>query len=119
MADVQTVADWTTQVAQWMEQGGLIVAELRGMVGECDKTQRELAALQQRYAVLEQECATLRRAVDQLTDQIQRARHEHAETAEWFSTVMLEAAARLKGTRFLTAGVEDVPPPLPDNLPVA
>ncbi len=115
-ADVQMVADWTTQVAQWIDQGGMIVEEMRGIVSECDKSKRDLVSIQQRYEDLQKECEALRTEVHRLTAQVERAQSEHAETAEWFSTVMLEAATRLRGTQ-LVARAKDVPQTAPDNVP--
>ena len=82
------------RMIRWMEESPTIFEGVRRILQEYDQC-RELAGVAQvEQARLQQNCDALREEVRQLQAELRRLQKERAESAQWFATMMREAAAR-------------------------
>jgi predicted RNase H-like nuclease (RuvC/YqgF family) len=83
-------------VFRWMEEGPTVLAGIRCIVQEDANLKRIVEATQKECERLRQECEQLRAEISRLTAGTERLQKERAETAQWFTAMMNEAAARLR-----------------------
>jgi len=87
------------QLVQWMEEGRSVLEILQKILHDCDHL-REVAEVAQKDSErLQGDCEQLRAEVSRLKEDSERVQRERAETAQWFSTMMSEAASRLRFER--------------------
>ena len=84
------------QVIRWMEEGPAVFEGVRRMQRECVQFKVVAEAAQKECQRLQQNCEELREEVRRLQAEAERLRTERAETAQWFSTMIKETAARLR-----------------------
>jgi len=95
MTSVMVGAEWA-QVIRWMEEGHTVFESAQRLLHECDQLQEATEAAQMECARLQSECEQLRAEVSRLTAEGERAHKERAETAQWFTTMLNQAASRLR-----------------------
>ena len=83
------------QIIRWMEEGRTILEIIVRLLNDADQLKVAADAAQKENERLRYECDQLRREVNQLTADHERSKKERAEIAQWFSSVMSEAASRL------------------------
>lgn len=98
MASVLVGAEWE-QLVQWMEQGRSVLEILQKILHDCDHLREVAEAAQKDNERLQRDCEQLRAEVSRLTEDSERLQREGAETAQWFATMMGEAASRLRFER--------------------
>jgi len=81
---------------RWMEEGPAVFGEVRRMQRECAQVKVVAEAAQKECERLQQQCEALREDVRRLHVEIERVRTERAETAQWFTAMIKETAARLR-----------------------
>jgi hypothetical protein len=91
------------RVIRWMEDSPTVFENVRRMLHEYDQAKEAARAAQTDRERLQQHCEALREEIRQLQAEVKHLQKERAESAQWFATVMREAAAR-----FLI-----MPPPAP------
>jgi hypothetical protein len=84
------------QVLRWMEDGPAVFEEVRRMQRECAQVKVVAKAAQTDCERLQQQCEALREEVRRLQAETARVRTERAETAQWFTAMIKETAARLR-----------------------
>ena len=84
------------QVIRWMEEGPAVFEGVRRMQRECVQFKVVAEAAQKESGRLQQNCEELREEVRRLQAEAERLRTERAETAQWFSAMIKETAARLR-----------------------
>lgn len=82
------------RVIRWMEESPKIFEGLRQILHDHDQCREAVGAAQAERARFEQHCEALREEVRQLQAELKRLQKERAESAQWFATMMQEAAAR-------------------------
>ncbi len=83
------------QVIRWMEDGRNILEIIVKLLNDADQLKVTADAAQKENDRLRYECDELRGQVNQLHADRERSKKERAEIAQWFSSVMSEAASRL------------------------
>jgi len=83
------------QIVRWMEEGRNILEIIVKLLNDADQLKVAADAAQQENERLRYECDQLRGEVNQLRADYDRSKKERAEIAQWFSSVMSEAASRL------------------------
>ena len=81
---------------RWMEEGPAVFEGVRQLLRERSQFKVVAEAAQTDCARLQQQCEALREEVRRLTVETERVRPERTETAQWFSAMIKEAAARLR-----------------------
>lgn len=82
-------------VVRWMEEGRNILEVIVKLLNDSDQFKAAADAAQKESERLRHECEQLRGEVNQLKADHERGKKERAEIAQWFSSVMSEAASRL------------------------
>jgi hypothetical protein len=82
------------RVIRWMEESPTVFESVRRILQEYDQCREMVGAGQAERARLQQHCEALREEVRQLQTELRRLQKERAESAQWFATVMREAASR-------------------------
>jgi len=83
------------QVVRWMEEGRTILEIVVKLLNESDQLKAAADAARKENERLKYECEQVRGEVNQLKADYERGKKERAEIAQWFSSVMSEAASRL------------------------
>ena len=83
------------QIVRWMEEGRNILEIIVKLLNDADQLKVAADAAQRENERLRYECDQLRGEVNQLNADQERSKKERAEIAQWFSSVMSEAASRL------------------------
>ena len=83
------------QIVRWMEEGRNILEIIVKLLNDADQLKVAADAAKQENERLRYECDQLRGEVNQLRADYDRSKKERAEIAQWFSSVMSEAASRL------------------------
>ncbi|MBS1115896.1 MAG: hypothetical protein H6Q87_280 [candidate division NC10 bacterium] len=83
------------QIIRWMEEGRNILEIIVKLLNDADQLKMAADATQKENERLRYECDQLRREVNELHADHERSKKERAEIAQWFSSVMSEAASRL------------------------
>ena len=84
------------RVIRWMEEGQAVLDSVRGMLHERTQLKMVAEVTQKEGERLRQEGDQLRAEVSRLTAETERLRTERADTAQWFTALMKEAASRLR-----------------------
>jgi len=84
------------QVIRWMEEGRSVLESVQRLLHECDQFKGAAEAAQKECARLQGECEQLRAEISRLTADGERAQKERAETAQWFTAMLNQAASRLR-----------------------
>jgi len=84
------------QVLRWMEEGPTALAGIRCIVQEGTNLKRIAEATLKDCERLRHECEQLRAEVSRLTAETARLHKERADTTQWFTAMMKEAASRLR-----------------------
>ena len=84
------------QVLRWMEEGPTALAGIRCIVHEGTNLKRIAEATLKECERLRHEGDQLRAEVSRLTAETERLQKERADTAQWFTAMMKEAASRLR-----------------------
>jgi hypothetical protein len=84
------------EVLRWLEDGPTALAGIRCIVDEGTNLKRIAEAALKDCERLRQEGDQLRAAVSRLTAETARLHKERADTAQWFTATMKEAASRLR-----------------------
>ena len=84
------------QVVRWMEEGRSVLEGVHRILHECDQFKGAAEAAQKECERLQHECEQLRAETIRLKADNERGQRERAETAQWFTTMMNEAASRLR-----------------------
>jgi hypothetical protein len=84
------------QVLRWMEESPAIFEGVRQLLRERSQFKVVAEAAQTESERLRQQCEALREEIRRLTVETERLRTERAETAQWFSAMIRETAARLR-----------------------
>jgi len=84
------------QVVRWMEEGRSVLESVHRILHECDQFKGVAEAAQKECKQLKLECDQLRAEISQLKTDNERGQKERAETAQWFTAMMNEAASRLR-----------------------
>jgi len=82
------------RVLRWMEDSPAVFKGVRQILDERDQLKEAAGAAQKECQRLRQHCDALREEVRQLQTELQRLQKERAESAQWFATMIREAAAR-------------------------
>jgi len=82
------------RVLQWMEDGATIFEHVRRLLHEYDQATEAARVAQTDRERLLQQCEALREEARQLHAELGRLQKERAEAAQWFATMLREAAAR-------------------------
>ena len=88
----------TEQVIRWMEDSPKVFDGVRRILDACDQAAEAARAAQADRERLFQQCEALREQVRQLHAELARLQKERTEAAQWFATMMQEAAARFPTT---------------------
>lgn len=83
---------------RWMADSPAVFENVRRMLQAYDDAMRAARAAQTDQERLQQHCDALREELRQLQAEVKRLRTERAEAAQWFATMMREAAARFPVT---------------------
>ena len=86
------------RVLQWMEDGAVVVEHVRRMLHAYDQATEAARAAQTERGRLQQEREALREQVRQLHGELVRLQKERTDAAQWFATMIREAAARFPTT---------------------
>ena len=84
------------RMLRWMEESPAVFEGVRRMLRECAQAKEAAGAAQKDYEGLQQHCEALREEVRRLQAETERLRTERAETAQWFTAMIKETAARLR-----------------------
>jgi hypothetical protein len=84
------------RVTRWVEDGSAVFESACRMLHEYDQLKKAADAAQEERERLQQTCDAWRAEVRQLQADIERARTARADTAQWFSAMIKETAARLR-----------------------
>jgi hypothetical protein len=84
------------QVLRWMDESPAVFEEVRQLLRERSQFKVVAEAAQAECERLQQQCEALREEVRRLHAETARVRTEQAETAQWFSAMIKETAARLR-----------------------
>jgi hypothetical protein len=84
------------EVLRWLEDGPTALAGIRCIVDEGTNLKRIAEAALKDCERLRQEGDQLRAAVSRLTAETARLHKERADTAQWFTAMIKEAASRLR-----------------------
>jgi hypothetical protein len=84
------------QVIRWMEESRTVLDSVRSMLHECAQLKMVAEATQKECERLRHEGDRLRAEVSRLTAETARLQKERADTAQWFTAMMNETAARLR-----------------------
>ncbi len=82
------------RVIRWMEESPTVFEGVRRMLQDYDQCKEMVNAVQDERARLQQHCEALREDVRELQTELRRLQKERAESAQWFATMLREAAAR-------------------------
>ena len=94
MTDVAVVAE-RERVIRWMEEGRNVLEFVVKFLSDFDQLKQEAETAEKENEQLRRACDQLRAEVAQLKADGERSQKERAEIAQWFSTMMSEAASRL------------------------
>jgi hypothetical protein len=83
-------------VLRWMEDGPAVFEEVRQLLRERGQFKVVAEAAQTECERLQQQREALREEVRRLQAETERVRTERAETAQWFTAMIKETAARLR-----------------------
>jgi predicted RNase H-like nuclease (RuvC/YqgF family) len=83
-------------VLRWMEEGPTVLAGIRCMIQEGTNLKKIVETTQKECERLRHECEQLRAEVSRLAAEATRIHQERVETAQWFTAMMNEAAARFR-----------------------
>lgn len=83
------------QVIRWMEDGRHILEVIATLLRELDQFKATADAAREQNERLQREGEQLREEIARLKAENDRSQKERAEIAQWFSSVMSEAASRL------------------------
>ncbi len=83
------------QVIRWMEEGRHILEIIASLLTDYDKLKATTEATREQNERLQREGQQLREDIGRLKAENERSQKERAEIAQWFSSVMSEAASRL------------------------
>jgi len=83
-------------VLRWMEEGPTVFEGVRQLLRERSQFKVVAEAAQTECERLQQQCEALREEVRRLQTETERVRTERAETAQWFTAMIKETAARLR-----------------------
>lgn len=86
------------RVLKWLEESPTIFENIRRMLHEYDQAKQAAQVAQTDRERLQQHCEALREEIRQLQAEVKRLQKERAESAQWFTTMMREAAARFPAT---------------------
>jgi len=87
------------QLVQWMEEGRSVLDILQKILHDSDQLREVAEAAQKDGERFQRDCEQLRAEVSRLKEDGERLQREGAETAQWFATMMSEAASRLRFER--------------------
>jgi hypothetical protein len=82
------------QVIRWMEDSPKVFEGVRRILDACDQATEAARVAQTDRERLLQQCEALREEARQLHAELGRLQKERAEAAQWFTTMLREAAAR-------------------------
>ena len=82
------------QVIRWMEDSPKVFEGVRRMLDACDQATEAARVAQTDRERLLQQCEALREEARLLHAELGRLQKERAEAAQWFATMLREAAAR-------------------------
>jgi len=83
------------QVVEWMEEGRSVLEILQKILHDGDRLREVAESAQKDSERLQRDCEQLRAEVSRLREDSERLQRERTETAQWFATMMSEAASRL------------------------
>ena len=83
------------QVIRWMEDGRHILEVIATLLKDFDQLKATADAAREQNERLQREGEQLREEIARLKAENDRSQKERAEIAQWFSSVMSEAASRL------------------------
>jgi regulator of replication initiation timing len=83
------------QVIRWMEDGRHMLEVIASLLNESDQLKATADATREQNERLQRESQQLREEIARLKADNERSQKERAELAQWFSSVMSEAASRL------------------------
>jgi chromosome segregation ATPase len=83
------------QVIRWMEEGRHILEVIASLLNDFDQLKATAEAAREQNERLQREGQQLREEIGRLKAENERSQKERAEIAQWFSSVMSEAASRL------------------------
>jgi len=83
------------QVIRWMEEGRHILEIIASLLADYDALKATTEATREQNERLQREGQQLRDEIARLKAEHERSQKERAEIAQWFSSVMSEAASRL------------------------
>jgi len=84
------------RMIRWMEDSPAVFEGVRRMLRECAQVKEAAGAAQKDCERLQQQCEALREEVRRLQAETERLHTERAESAQWFTAMMKEAASRLR-----------------------
>jgi regulator of replication initiation timing len=83
------------QVVRWMEEGRHILDIMGKLLNDFDAIKETAEGTQKENEALRRDCDLLREEITRLKADNERNQKDRAEIAQWFSSVMSEAASRL------------------------
>jgi molecular chaperone GrpE (heat shock protein) len=83
-------------VLRWMEDAPAVFEGVRHLLRERSQFKVVAEAAQMECERLQQQCEALREEVRRVQAETERIRAERAETAQWFTAMIKETAARLR-----------------------
>jgi regulator of replication initiation timing len=83
------------QVIRWMEEGRHILEVISSLLNDFDQLKATAEAVREQNERLQREGQQLREEIARLKADNERSQKERTEIAQWFSSVMSEAASRL------------------------
>jgi len=83
------------QVVRWMEEGRHILDIMGKLLNDFDAIKDTAEGIQKENEALRRDCDLLREEIARLKADNERNQKDRAEIAQWFSSVMSEAASRL------------------------
>jgi regulator of replication initiation timing len=83
------------QVIRWMEDGRHILEVIATLLKDFDQLKATADAAREQNERLQREGEQLREEITRLKAENDRSQKDRAEIAQWFSSVMSEAASRL------------------------
>ncbi len=89
-------AEERAQVVQWIEEGRTVLEMILRILTDLDQRAKDLEAAHKECARLQKEGEQLRSDLSRLQADYGRSQREREELAHWFTTVMSEAASRLR-----------------------
>lgn len=82
------------RLLRWLEEGPTVLAGVRRLLSEYDQAAAAAGAAQAEWAQLRQQYDALRENYRQIFNEFRLLEKERADFAQWFTAMMLEAAAR-------------------------